>query len=29
MNVAELIPGAEKLENPWIYARAVGCALQK
>ena len=29
MNVAELIPGAEKMENPWIYARAVGCALQK
>ena len=24
-----LIPGADKLENPWIYARAVGCALQK
>ena len=29
MNVAELIPSAEKMENPWIYARAVGCALQK
>ena len=29
MNVTELIPGAEKMENPWIYARAVGCALQK
>lgn len=25
----ELVPQAENLESPWLYARAIGCALQK
>lgn len=29
MPVSDMIPGADKLEEPWLYARAVGCALQK
>ena len=29
MDVARLIPGGEALEQPWLYARAIGCALQK
>ena len=29
MPISGLIPGAEKIESPWLYARAIGCALQK
>ena len=27
MDIAQLLPGGEHLENPWLYARAVGCGL--
>ena len=29
MEASRLIPGGEALEQPWLYARAIGCALQK
>lgn len=29
MGIPDLIPGADKLDTPWLYARAIGCALQK
>ena len=27
LDIAELLPDGEKIENPWLFAKAVGCGL--
>ena len=27
LDIAELLPDGEKIENPWLFAKAIGCGL--